>query len=870
MGDPKAAMDDAKFSELEVEYQRVVKMLEEDPKLASFKMEYEKLHGALEQSHDNEKKLMSKCRELNEDLLAAAAKVESVAQDSFANDEAMEANKRELEQAWITINELRDSEQDLKDQLEKMKDEVGELNDQLRDTEAMQGQPQEDVSDLIEEKASLTHRLQETTEEVLELRKQLDEETNTKIEAEKARDTCEDEIVTLKDSLAKAKAEHERELRKKATMERERDMLQAELKTAERDSESKQEALSAQQEELGKIQERVMARGKDIETLKSEKDALSVNNARLERQRDQGLADLDRSKEDNLELQRQMKDLETDMAAKKKELNDAQKFVDKLKKQVKASEETRLELEEKRNALKTENSSLERELEAQKKQVEADRKELESLARARDTLAKKTLVAGSETEAQKEMVRQQEIKLKNLDNEIASFKEEARKQRKIIFGLEKERDRHMAEAAAASSRCVQALEDRKLADNEIFDYKKKISEAEMRLKQQQSMYEQVRSDRNLYTKNFLEAQDQITEKKRKLKIMNHQIEQLKEEISSKESKLMKKHIEIEDVTQEKVKLTSQVDELKLKNKKVGKALQTQKTEKQQLNVILQKVQHERTQQMKQYEEVMGERDMLATQVTRRDDELKLVYEKIKLQQSTLSRGEKQYQNRVEEIESLRAELTDLKREKGNLIKANANSEQLKTELYQAHRDLLREKTRCRVLEEELETPMNVHRWRQLQGSDPATYEKIQKIQTLQKRLIAKTEETVEKELLLQEKEKEYMELRELLARQPGPEVTEQLKVYQQSLKEKNRQLQSMASELNMYQAESNEYKYEIERLSRELQDVKKRYFDQKRKEAAVRDRSKNLSASQTLGTTSPRFTGGGFNMSTREADKQTA
>ena len=33
--------------------------------------------------------------------------------------------------------------------------------------------------------------------------------------------------------------------------------------------------------------------------------------------------------------------------------------------------------------------------------------------------------------------------------------------------------------------------------------------------------------------------------------------------------------------------------------------------------------------------------------------------------------------------------------------------------------------------------MNVHRWRKLEGSDPATFEMIQKIQTLQKRLIAK-------------------------------------------------------------------------------------------------------------------------------------
>ena len=36
--------------------------------------------------------------------------------------------------------------------------------------------------------------------------------------------------------------------------------------------------------------------------------------------------------------------------------------------------------------------------------------------------------------------------------------------------------------------------------------------------------------------------------------------------------------------------------------------------------------------------------------------------------------------------------------------------------------------------------MNVHRWRKLEGSDPATFELIQKVQALQKRLIEKTED----------------------------------------------------------------------------------------------------------------------------------
>lgn len=47
----------------------------------------------------------------------------------------------------------------------------------------------------------------------------------------------------------------------------------------------------------------------------------------------------------------------------------------------------------------------------------------------------------------------------------------------------------------------------------------------------------------------------------------------------------------------------------------------------------------------------------------------------------------------------------------------------------------------------------MHRWRKLEGSDPTAYEMIQKIQTLQKKLIAKTEEVIEKDLLIQVRQK---------------------------------------------------------------------------------------------------------------------
>ena len=84
-------------------------------------------------------------------------------------------------------------------------------------------------------------------------------------------------------------------------------------------------------------------------------------------------------------------------------------------------------------------------------------------------------------------------------------------------------------------------------------------------------------------------------------------------------------------------------------------------------------------------------------------------------------GRVQYNQRLEDIRVLKLEIKKLRREKGILQKSVANVDDLRREVYHLQRELLRERTRCKALEEELENPMNIHRWRKLEGSDPSTY-----------------------------------------------------------------------------------------------------------------------------------------------------
>lgn len=313
--------------------------------------------------------------------------------------------------------------------------------------------------------------------------------------------------------------------------------------------------------------------------------------------------------------------------------------------------------------------------------------------------------------------------------------------------------------------------------------------------------------------------------KRKFKIMYHQIEQLKEEIKEKEQALIKEHFE--HIGKMKTMQTSK-ERLERSKKKYNSFKQlrsAQESEIRKLEQTIAEAEQERLSQEKEYEDVISQRDILGTQLIRRNDELALLYEKVQIQQKTLQKGEIAYKECLEEIRTLQIAIASMKRELEIGKHQVTDIDDMNRKVYKLQRELLQERTKVKALSEELENPQNVHRWRKLEGSDPSQLEMVAKVKALQRRFIAKTEEAVEKDLLLGEKEKLFLELKNILAAQPGPEVAEQVAAMQSSLQTKTKQMKAMAAELNMYHAQVHEYKDDIERLTRELEQMKRRYFE---------------------------------------------
>ena len=95
-------------------------------------------------------------------------------------------------------------------------------------------------------------------------------------------------------------------------------------------------------------------------------------------------------------------------------------------------------------------------------------------------------------------------------------------------------------------------------------------------------------------------------------------------------------------------------------------------------------------------------------------------------------AERQYLDRVEDIRLLKLDIKNMRHRNRLLTQGLFNTMNMRHEVLQLHRDLNQERVKSRALEDELSTPLNIHRWRKLTGKDPERMDLIVKIQTLQK------------------------------------------------------------------------------------------------------------------------------------------
>uniref|UniRef100_A0A8C2CEB9 Cilia and flagella associated protein 58 n=1 Tax=Cyprinus carpio TaxID=7962 RepID=A0A8C2CEB9_CYPCA len=855
--------EESTFEALEKDIQEVLNELLGDEKFEKFRVEYEKIAKALQKSHENEKRLMSKCRELNAEIMSNTVKVSTAMKLADEDQTTITSLKMEIDKAWKMVEASHAKELQAKETIQKLKEEITSLNKLIEKGAGVSEGQEYSIGDLLKIKEDLTKQRDKLLSEVVTLRENLTKATDAQQEIEAEKNKAMDTIAQLQQDIQVRQNEIHRETRRKEKLEKEVKQLQTDLESKQSDIKSLTQQSQRLQDDQQKLEQQLQEHKIINEKTSKEMEQLQHRNTKLQQDNEQNGNSLEQLSQQNQQRASDLKMKEEEVTQLKQEITKLTKMREGVQRRLRQMEEQKLEVENQRETLKNQITGLDREMETAKKQMDMDKKAIDELVRERDILNKNMIKAANETDKQQTIVKLHEQSKKTLEQEILKYRDEAQKKRKIIYQLEKERDRYINEASELTKKVLENIEDIKLKEMQIFEYKKRIAEAETKLKQQQNLYEDVRTERNLFSKNLIEAKDQNAEMKRKVKIVNHMFEQLKDEITTKEVALDKERQEFQRVERERENLKAELQRMRQQAQETNQFIEKQEAEKRELLKIIAEADAERIRQKKELDQVRNERDLLGMQLMKRNEALALLYEKIKIQHSIMNKGDIQYNERLEDIRLLKLEIKKQRREKNILNKTVSNVEDLRHEVFHMQRELLKERTRCRALEDELGNPLNVHRWRKLEASDPSSFELIQKIHSLQRRLIAKTQEVVEKELMLQEKEKLYVELKHILARQPGPEAAEKLQVYQRTLREKTKQLKVLTAELNMHESQSEDYKYEIERLAHELQEVKKKYLAQKRKDQEHREKERNLTQAgqpviQPQRPDGARFTGGGF------------
>lgn len=828
-----ATVSDNLFTSLEKDFNEAMSALEGEESLGHFRLEYEKLYRALKKSHASEKQIVTQCQQLTQELLSNAAKMQAAVKLSQGDHSTIEALKKEIEKAWRTVDVANEKDHRAREMVQTLRQEIQSLQGMIQDgtnvtsdTTSTLEQLKLDNKRLLVEGEEMTKQIETFSREIAEL--------TTSLTARKAStEANEQERKQLTQRLELVRQEYNRERNARERAEYQCKELLLTLKTREK-------SLQDRKDRLASVETTVAGRQTELEELRRKKTTLQQQLDTADNQLYHTQQSYNDSVDTTAALNARLQELEKQISVTERKVNEARE------------ECTRVARIEERDF---------REFDRLKQQIDNIRKDEENLAYQEDTIHKRIAAVRREKASLKEavelldrecvllekkgvkeeslqaatqkLVRNETDQQAELEECIAQETEVGRRLKDTLQRLEKERESSVAEVSQVSGQSNSAAEELKMAAVQVDEAQRKLEESERRLTQQQAKYEQMRAERNQLSKRLVDAQDEIVECKQRVKVVDHQVLQFKEELSLKTRKCQTDTAQYK-VSKERLTKARQLvndstasfDATKEEGERIGQDIK-------QLVKVVQECDTNLSTQQHEFLKMSNERDALAAQLIRRNDELGLLYDQLRLLQGTVNDGESAFRDRLDDLRLLNLKRKEIQHQSVLAQVRGRDVATTKDRLRQKQKEVLLEQAKVAALAEELENSQNDSRWRRVGSAEPTMAELETKMKLLQRQLLTKSEECMKQEMTLEEKQRLVVELQAMSARQPGPQVAQQLNAYQKDLQRKNAQMKQKASEINMTSTQTAELRYEVARLRRELEETRQKYYEVKVKNDAM-------------------------------------
>jgi chromosome segregation ATPase len=576
------------------------------------------------------------------------------------------------------------------------------------------------------------------------------------------------------------------------------------------------------------------------------------------------------------EILRERKKLKSKIEEEQKKFTSMEKKEEKQKKIIKES----VNIE---NELKDTVYNLEKEYDELLNLINEDEKELRELVRDCDILQDGTNKANKNKKDQLEEIFKLQKEFNLLENLYQSYQKQIETNNQQIEELEAEKRAKSKECTELTSKCVTLEEELEIKEEEISEHQKNNSELKTRMRHQQILYESVKSDRLVYSKQLKDTNEEVMELKRRYKVMIQQISHMKEEIDFKEQRLTKEYFKSKELEKNCEALLKIQELLKTDFEKKDSNLKELVERIEELKSTIRILGLQKTKITDQLGLILSERDILSIQVIKRDEELKTLYEKLKIQKSILVKSKEQYKRRLEELHDLKgtcqALVGDIAKIKDNVKKVP----ELFRDVNALEKEFYTEKLKTKVLLEELQCPINVHKWRKLESTDGKLFEMINKIHALQKRLIVKNKDIADKEEILKQQEKVMHELKVYMSRQPSEFEVEMIEKMRDILKEKKQQVQMINTQISDFRQNFHQIQLEAQVKEKGLKILKNKIAHVKRQAIYNVDKDsfkkKNKTGNRTEeGNSRPKFlikslpkhVSGGFKMVNPKRKKESS
>ena len=763
-----------------------------DPK--EYRNHYENLLSALKHAKSCEAALHDQSRELRRQLQVAASSSQDAKSQMDDLQSDLETVKSLLESANDREDRARVSVSKLQEELERLTDLVdrGEIESARKTSET--AQLKNDVDEWKNQASIAAEKISTMEIELQKKNSQVEQLQLTYVEERKKQ-------MSLKENLSEKDVEIKQLNERRDRVQKELEDNQAKLETKTNQCIDDQYTLQMVQSKVASLEKQLKEGNKAIaekeQELKEEGARMSAVTTSLHQQKEKNalvgsqLAGVQlEAKKAAVELNRLMLDktqLERNYASvKAASLRHQQGVLD-------AQAATRVSNDEAQ--------LLKRELDEMRKREDQFNRNLLIMKRENAVATGRIKLTEDKVKKSGQDLQHNEQLIASLEKALAEAHGATTRQEIASRRLEAECDGLRQSTKDSRAVCQRLMDDVKMAEDRAQDLSKAAEELQSQSEAANKQHDATRVELNNSLKDLAAAQRETKELEQDRKSAQRLIDALRSELSTKDSALAKENHDCRREKAQKRRYADEISLLKKANAAHETTIQTQQTDLSRLGATIRKAEDTLSNQKREYDHVINERDILGTQLLRRNDELALLYEKIKILQSTQRRGELQYNERLDDIRLLKIRVRDLQRQLAISQGDQAGVNSLSRNLTLAQKELTREKLKVKALCDEMENPINVHRWRKLEGTDPAAYDMIEKMQMLHKRLLSKSEEVVQKNSLIQEHEKRHKDMEKDLARRPGHDAAKQINAYQHDIRKKSKQMKAMSSELNMQQAQ---------------------------------------------------------------------